>query len=504
MKQENKKQLDGQQAFELYDTYGFPLDLTRDRLAEEGLEVDEEGFKEAMKEQRRRARQARTEGGFAGGEVEVYEEILEDMREKPEFVGYNKLQETSEVKAVIKDGEKVESLSSGEEGEVVLATTPFYAESGGQIGDSGLIFKENELNVKVKDVKDFIGMPVHQIEVEKGNINSGEEVKTEVNEDLRNATARNHTSTHLLHQVLMDVLGDHVNQSGSLVSPERLRFDFTHFDKLSEEEIKEIEDRVNLQILKNRDVKAKITSVEEAKEMGAQALFEEEYGEEVRVIEVDDFSLELCGGTHVTATGDIGLFKIVNESSIAAGVRRIEAVTGMKALNYLRDKEKRVETISDKLNTNPDKIAERIDQLLAEKKDLEKEISSLQDRIAAKKAKELLNQQENINGVPVIISNVKGASQETIRSLSDELMEKVDSGIIILASTGEEKVYLVARVSSDLIEKGYKAGDLVGEIAQEVGGGGGGRPDMAQAGGSQPENLDRAFSKAREIINHDD
>ncbi len=500
MKKEDKEILAGEKAFELYDTYGFPLDLTRDRLAEEGLQIDEEGFTAAMKEQRKRARQARTEGGFAGGEVEVYEKILENMEEKPEFVGYEKLQESAEVKAVIKNGEIVETLSAGDEGELILGSTPFYAEAGGQVGDKGLITNSDNLNAEVEDVKDFLGMPIHQIKIKNGGIKAGKKVKAKVNKNLREATARNHTSTHLLHQVLMDVLGNHVNQSGSLVSPERMRFDFTHFDRLSEEEIAEIENRVNLQILKNKEVRAKITTIEQAKKMGAQALFEDEYEEEVRVIEVDDFSLELCGGTHVNSTGDIGLFKIIDESSIAAGVRRIEAVTGMNALDYVRKQEKRVNAAANKLNTEADNISDRIGQLLKENKELEKEIDSLQDRLAVKKAEELISKKDEVAGIPVIISNVKGASQETIRALSDELMEKIESGIIILASSSEEKIYLVNRVSSDLIEKGFDAGDMIGEIAAEVGGGGGGRPDMAQAGGSQPEKLDKAFKKAKELI----
>ncbi len=500
LKEEGRETLDGDKAFELYDTYGFPLDLTRDMLAEEGLYVDEEGFEESMTEQRKRARKAQTEGGFAGGEVEVYENILEEMDCRPKFVGYEKCEEDAEIAAVIRDGERVEKLEAGDEGEVILKETPFYAESGGQIGDSGYIFSDNGLRLRVEDVKDFIGMPVHQVSVEEGEIKAGMKVKASVDEDLRKATARNHTATHLLHQTLMEVLGDHVAQSGSLVSPERLRFDFTHFDRLSPEELREIEKEVNSRILENRTVKAHLMSLQEAKKMGAQALFEEEYGEEVRAIEVEDFSLELCGGTHVDATGEIGLFKIIDESSISAGVRRIEAVTGQGSLEYLRRQEDKISAAAGRLNTGEEDLVSRIDHLISEKKELEKEIESLQDRMAAAKAEELVSKQEDIGGIPVIISNVRGASQETIRTLSDELLARLSSGIIILASTGEEKVYLVVRVSSDLVDEGFDAGDIIGEVASEVGGGGGGRPDMAQAGGSQPQKLEDAFVTARRLI----
>ncbi|SDL43623.1 alanine--tRNA ligase [Halarsenatibacter silvermanii] len=499
MESENRPTMSGKRAFELYDTYGFPLDITRDILSEKGLEVDEKGFEEAMKEQRQRARQARTEGGFAGGEVEIYEEILENMENKPEFVGYEKLEQKAEIIALIQDGEEVENLSAGEEGEVILDVTPFYAESGGQVGDKGSIF-DDDLEVEVNDVRDFLGLPVHQVKVKEGELTADIEVKLEVDSTLRRATARNHTATHLLHQALMEVLGDHVTQSGSLVAPDRLRFDFTHFGSLEEEEIAEIEDRVNAEILRNREVESRITSVKEAKEGGAQALFEEEYGEEVRVIEIDDFSLELCGGTHVQATGEIGLFKIIDESSIAAGIRRIEATTGTNSLNYLRRQQNRIDELAGELNSDENSLLDAVKYLKEEQEELEQKVESLQDRLASQKAEELLNRKEKVDGVDIIMENLQRTDRETLRILSDELIEHLDNGFILLASTGEESVFLIARAGSQLVESGFDAGDMIGEIAAEVGGGGGGRPDMAQAGGSNPENIDRAFAAARRLV----
>ncbi len=499
MESENRTTMSGKRAFELYDTYGFPLDITRDILSEKDLEVDEKGFEEAMKEQRQRARQARTEGGFAGGEVEIYEEILENMDDKPEFVGYEKLEQKAEIIALIKDGEEVENLSAGAEGEVILDVTPFYAESGGQVGDKGLIF-DDDLEAEVNDVRDFLGLPVHQVKVKEGELTADIEVKLEVDSTLRRATARNHTATHLLHQALMEVLGDHVTQSGSLVAPDRLRFDFTHFGSLEEEEIAEIEDRVNAEILRNREVESRITSVKEAKEGGAQALFEEEYGEEVRVIEIDDFSLELCGGTHVQATGEIGLFKIIDESSIAAGIRRIEATTGTNSLNYLRRQQNRIDELAGELNSDENSLLDAVKHLKEEKDELEQKVESLQDRLASQKAEELLNRKEKIDGVDIIMENLQGTDRETLRILSDELIEQLDNGFIVLASTGEGSVFLIARAGSKLVETGFDVGDMIGKIAAEVGGGGGGRPDMAQAGGSNPENIDRAFATARRLV----
>ncbi len=500
MEKEGKEELEGDKAFELYDTYGFPLDLTRDMLAERDMTLDEEGFEEAMKEQQRRARQARVDTGFAGGEVEVYEEILENMEQEPQFVGYENLSETATVEALVKEGDKISDLTEGEEGEIIVDRTPFYAEGGGQVGDEGIITDGNGFKARVRDVKDFIGLSVHQVEVETGSISTEARVQLEVFEEPRDATARNHTATHLLHQVLMDELGDHVAQSGSLVAPERLRFDFTHFDSLTDQEIERIEDRVNSLIWENRDVRSRYTTVNEARKMGAQALFEEEYGEEVRVIEVDDFSLELCGGTHVDSTGEIGMFKILNESGIAAGVRRIEAATGHRVLKYLREQENTLIDISRRLNSGTDAVLDRVDHLISQNKQLERKVESLQDKLASNTAEDLIQEKEKISGLDVITASIEGAGKETIRSLSDELIKKLDSGVIILAGPAEEKVYLVARVSSDLVEDGFDAGDIIDEAARQVGGGGGGRPDMAQAGGSKPENVDRAFTRAREII----
>ena len=498
LKRNGKKLLSGIDAFKLYDTYGFPLDLTRDVLAEEGLSVDEEEFELEMEKQRERARQAREETGFSASEEEIfYRSLLEKYQ--LEFTGYEHLNESTEIIAIVKDGQEVHRVEAGEKAKLVLAKTPFYGESGGQVGDKGLIRFADNL-ATVYDTRKEAGITVHYIEVEKGSFSKGDAVEAKVYDDLRQATARNHSATHLLHKALKEVLGEHVNQAGSLVEPDRLRFDFNHFNALSKAELKEIEKKVNAAILANLDVDIILTDMEQAKKLGAVALFGEKYGDVVRVVSMGDYSTELCGGTHVKATGAIGSFKILSESSIAAGVRRIEAITGEEVLRYIAGQEEKVEKAATLLKTTPDNLLERIEALQAREKELEKELKELKGRLARTVLDELLEKVEEVDGIKLLRTVVDGLDNEGLLNLMDQLKEKIDSGIIVLASKSDDKAVFVARVSKDLVDKGYHAGKIIGQVAKIAGGGGGGRPDLAQAGGRDVTKIQEALDQVTEII----
>ncbi|MGM0470812.1 MAG: alanine--tRNA ligase [Bacillota bacterium] len=495
---EDKAVIPGDEVFTLYDTYGFPQELTKELAQERGYRIDEEGFEAAMEEQRSRARAAREDHDLERDKIKLFKEIRDEIA-KPEFVGYTTGECQSEVVKIIADGRSVDSLSAGKTGEVILDQTPFYAESGGQIGDQGVLLADN-LIAKVKDTQEETELITHHIEVEEGQLEVGSQVKAQIESEYRKDIRRNHSATHLLHKSLRDVLGEHVEQSGSLVAADRLRFDFTHFEAPGEEELAEVEQLVNQQIMDNLPVEALEMSRDKAEEMGAEALFEEKYGSKVRVIKMGDYSLELCGGTHVDATGEINLFKIVSESGVAAGVRRIEAVTGKQALTYVNQQEELLNEVADKLKTDPDNLLTRVDKMQSEVKELEKEVTKFKDKLADSQADELTADLEEINGVNVLLEQVDDLDADGLRSMGDNLKEELDSGIALLASNLGEKVLFVSVVTEDLVEQGYNAGDLIGQVAQVAGGGGGGRPDMAQAGGSQPEKLDAAFEKAREII----
>lgn len=498
LKRNGKKFLSGIDAFKLYDTYGFPLDLTRDVLAEEGLSIDEEEFELEMEKQRERARQAREETGFSASEEEIfYRSLLEKYQ--LEFTGYEHLNESTEIIAIVKDGQEVDRVEAGEKAKLVLAKTPFYGESGGQVGDKGLIRFADNL-ATVYDTRKEAGITVHYIEVEKGSFSKGDAVEAKVYDDLRQATARNHSATHLLHKALKEVLGEHVNQAGSLVEPDRLRFDFNHFNALSKAELKEIEKKVNAAILANLDVDIILTDMEQAKKLGAVALFGEKYGDVVRVVSMGDYSTELCGGTHVKATGAIGSFKILSESSIAAGVRRIEAITGEEVLRYIAGQEEKVEKAATLLKTTPDNLLERIEALQAREKELEKELKELKGRLARTALDELLEKVEEVDGIKLLRTVVDGLDNEGLLNLMDQLKEKIDSGIIVLASKSDDKAVFVARVSKDLVDKGYHAGKIIGQVAKIAGGGGGGRPDLAQAGGRDVTKIQEALDQVTEII----
>lgn len=498
LKNSGEKLLSGIDAFKLYDTYGFPLDLTRDVLAEEGLAVDEDGFNQEMEKQRERARQAREETGFSATEEErLYRSLLEKF--ELEFTGYEHIDEKSNIIAIVKDGEEVELAGAGDKVKVVLEKTPFYGESGGQVGDKGILRFADNL-ATVYDSRNEAGLIVHYVEIERGSFKKGDAVEAKVYADLRQATARNHSATHLLHKALKEVLGDHVSQAGSLVEPDRLRFDFNHFNALSKAELMEIEKKVNKAILANLEVDVTLTDIEQAKAMGAVALFGEKYDDVVRVVSMGDYSRELCGGTHVEATGAIGSFKILSESSIAAGVRRIEAITGEEVLCYLAGQEDKIEKAASLLKTTADNLLDRIEALHAREKELEKEIRLLKERLAGSAIDELLEKVEEVNGIKLLRTEVAGLDNEALLNMTDQLKEKMKSGIIVLASSNNDKAIFVAAVSKDLVAEGYHAGKIIGQVARIAGGGGGGRPDMAQAGARDLTKIQEALDQVVEII----
>jgi len=496
---ENEVVLAGKDAFRLYDTYGFPLDLTEDIADEAGIKVDQQGFEKEMEAQRQRARDAREETSFSSGEVEKLYAEFKDQIEENNFTGYHSLKEKTEVIGMLKDNQKVDKLSQGEKGKIILAKTPFYAESGGQLGDKGVI-KSYNFEAEVRNTVKKAEIFVHKVEVKKGELKTNAEVEAVVYHNRRQATARHHSATHLLHKALKEVLGEHVNQSGSLVAPDRLRFDFTHFSALTEEELERIERKVNQAVMENYNVETEVKGIDEAKEMGATALFGEKYGEEVRVVKMGNYSMELCGGTHVEATGDIGAFKIISESGIAAGVRRIEAVTGEYALDYFNSKLELLNQTAAELKTEPDNLLQRVKQLQKEQKELEKELDTVKQKLAGSKKDELLDQLQQIEGVNLLTAELEDLDNSALRNLTDQLKDKIDSAVIVLASKGDNKVIFVASVTEDLIAKGFKAGDIIARVARIAGGGGGGRPDMAQAGGSKPDKTSEALAEVEKIV----
>lgn len=495
-KEEGRSVISGKDAFKLYDTFGFPFELTQEYAAENGMDVDLEGFENEMKAQRERARAARQEVDS----MQVQGGILSDITVKSEFRGYDSLAGEAKILEVLQNGERVAMVASGEEAQVILDVTPFYAESGGQIADQGTI-KGKELLLRVKDVqKAPNGQNLHTVVVEKGVLENNIEVSVEVDPEIRAKVVKNHTATHLLHQALKDVLGTHVNQAGSLVQEGRLRFDFTHFGSISSEELEKIEEIVNEKVWGNIPVEKMVKNITEAKAMGAMALFGEKYGETVRVVKVGDYSLELCGGCHVNNTSEIGLFKIVSESGIGAGTRRIEAVTGENAYRLMNGQVQLLKDTAAKLKTNLKDVPQRIDTLNEQIRELQKEKESLAAKIGNMEAGSLVDEVQTINGVSVIAKKVNGMDMNGLRSIVDDLKNKLQSGVVILGAENGGKVNIVAGVTKDLVTKGYHAGNLVKEVAVRCGGGGGGRPDMAQAGGKDPQKLQEGIDSAVELI----
>ncbi|WP_202080165.1 alanine--tRNA ligase [Caldalkalibacillus salinus] len=496
MKKENVRVLSGEQAFKLYDTYGFPLDLTEDFVSEEGLEVDHDGFEAEMKKQRERARQAQQKVGS----MQVQGGVLADFTEQSEFVGYDRLKEESDVIGLTVDEQWVDFMSQGEEGKILLRATPFYAESGGQVADRGYI-QVGDARFRVEDVqKAPNGQHVHIGTVEQGRIRKGEHVTAEVDRASRTDIIKNHSATHLLHQALKDVLGEHVNQAGSLVLADRLRFDFSHINACTPEELEKVESIVNEYVWRNIEVETMYRSIEEAKAMGAMALFGEKYGDTVRVVQMGDYSLELCGGCHVHRTSEIGLFKIVAESGIGAGTRRIEAVTGREAYQYLTSKQTVLQEASVLLKSRAEEVPQRITGLQSQLKEVQRENESLKAKLGNVEGASLLEQAQEIDGVQVISAKVSANDMDQLRGMVDDLKQKMDTGVIVLGAVQGQKVSIVAGVTKDAMARGLHAGNLVKEVATRCGGGGGGRPDMAQAGGKKPEQLEEALSIAPDFV----
>ncbi|MFB3160644.1 alanine--tRNA ligase [Neobacillus sp. 179-J 1A1 HS] len=495
-KEKGSDSIPGSDVFRLYDTYGFPVELTEEYAEEEGMKVDHAGFETEMELQRERARSARQEVGS----MQVQGGVLGDIVVESQFVGYDQLETSSTVVAIVKHGELVDEAFSGDEVQLILDVTPFYAESGGQIADRGIIQAEG-VTVSVKDVqKAPNGQNLHRAVVESGILKTDAKVTASVHQDNRVQIIKNHTATHLLHQALKDVLGTHVNQAGSLVEPDRLRFDFSHFGQVKPEELEEIEKIVNEKIWKNIEVDISLKPIAEAKSMGAMALFGEKYGDIVRVVKVGDYSLELCGGCHVPNTSVIGLFKIVSEGGIGAGTRRIEAVTGESAYQLMNDQVALLKDAADKLKTNPKEVVNRIEVLMTEIKQLQRENESLAAKLGNIEAGNLVSKAKQIDGVTVLAAKVQASDMNNLRNMADDLKQKIGSAIILLGSVNEGKVNLIAAVTKDLIDKGYHAGKLIKEVATRCGGGGGGRPDMAQAGGKDPEKLDSALQFVDEWV----
>lgn len=490
------KEISGDDAFRLYDTYGFPFDLTEDFAAENGMTVDRAGFDEAMEQQRERGRGGRRETGS----MKVQGGPLSDFTVKSEFVGYNELVTESQITAIVAGDEMVEAAGEGSQVLVILDRTPFYAESGGQIGDRGTI-TGNGFTLQVENVtKAPHGQTVHHAVVSSGSVRSGETVQAVVAKPIREDIIKNHTATHLLHKALKEVLGDHVNQAGSLVEAERLRFDFSHFGSITAEELVDIERRVNEQIWLSTGVTIENKSLDEAKAMGAMALFGEKYGDVVRVVQVGSYSLELCGGCHVTNTSQIGLFKLLGESGIGSGVRRIEAVTGKHAYNYLEGQLDLLKQSGVLLKSNTSEVPKRIEALFGQVKELSRENESLQAKLSRIEAGSLESQAKTVNGISVLSAKVSAPSMDALRSIVDELKVKLPSSVIVLGAVQDDKVNLAAAVSADLVKKGFHAGKIVKEAAVHCGGSGGGRPDMAQAGGKDASKLDEALKLAQELV----
>ena len=498
MEAEGAKTLGGEDAFRLYDTYGFPLDLTKEILEEKGMDADEEGFRECMEVQRKKARDAREVTNYMGADVTVYESI--DPSITSTFVGYDRLSHESEVTVLTTETEIADALSDGEKGTIFVQETPFYATSGGQEADTGYI-RTAEGEFRVEDTVKLLGGKIGHVGVmTKGMIKNGDKVTLEVDAKKRALSARNHSATHLLQQALRTVLGTHVEQAGSSVNEDRLRFDFTHFSAMTPEELKKVEDIVNEKIAAALPVVVKNMPIEEAKKTGAQALFGEKYGDIVRVVNMGDFSIEFCGGTHVQNTSEITAFKILSETGVAAGVRRIEALTSEGLMKYYEELEEKLKNAAHLLKATPDSLADKITHLMSENKALHSEVESLKSRMAQDAVGDVMDQVKEVKGVKLLAAEVDGVDMNGLRDLGDQLKEKLGDGVVVLASANEGKVSLMATATDGAMKKGAHAGNLVKGIAGCVGGGGGGRPNMAQAGGKNPEGIKDALEKAAEVL----
>ena len=497
MKASGEKLLDGKKAFKLYDTYGFPIDLTEEILKEEGLDVDMAGFKREMDDQKTRAREARDDKNV-GWANQDNKHLFEGLSN--EFLGYEKNECCGNIIRIISDDDEiVDSINKGEKGIVILDKTTFYGESGGQVGDTGEIISD-KFKLKVTDTKKTKdGLHLHFVEVEEGKLEKAP-VKALIDVKRRNNIRRNHSVTHLLHRALKDVLGNHVNQAGSLVMPDRMRFDFSHFEAMSKEEIDKVEKIVNEKIFEALPVETKITNLEEAKEMGAIGLFEDKYHGEVRVLSMGDYSRELCGGTHVSNTSEISMFKILSESGISNGIRRIESITGPAVLKYLNELKDEQEDIAKELKSNREEILQKIKLSIKSLKEANKEIEKLEHDMAKDQISGLLDSVKNKNGINYVIKKFDGVDVNTLRDLADEVRNKVGSVVVLFATVNDGKLNFICAVSKDLVEKKIAAGKLIKEIAKIAGGGGGGRPDMATAGGKDIAKVEEALNKLSDLL----
>ena len=497
MKASGEKLLDGKKAFKLYDTYGFPVDLTEEILKEEGLDVDMAGFEEEMNLQKNRARAARDDKNV-GWANQDNKHLFEGLSN--EFLGYEKDECHGNIIRIISDDDEiVDSINQGEKGIVILDKTTFYGESGGQVGDTGEIISD-KFKLKVTDTKKTKdGLHLHFVEVEEGKLEKAP-VKTLIDVKRRNNIRRNHSVTHLLHRALKDVLGNHVNQAGSLVMPDRMRFDFSHFEAMSKEEIEKVEKIVNEKIFEALPVDTKITSLDDAKEMGAIGLFEDKYHDEVRVLSMGDYSRELCGGTHVSNTSQISMFKILSESGISNGIRRIESITGPAVLKYLNELKDEQEEIAKELKSNKDEILQKIKLNNKNLKEANKEIERLEHEMAKDQISGLMDSVKNKNGINYVVKKFEGVDVNTLRDLADEVRNKVGSVVVLFATINDDKLNFVCAVSKDLVEKKIAAGKLIKEVAKVAGGGGGGRPDMATAGAKDLDKVEDALNKLSELL----
>ncbi|WP_418700134.1 alanine--tRNA ligase [Anaerotignum sp.] len=499
MKAVGEKVMSGEKSFRLYDTYGFPVDLTKEILAEEGMEIDEDAFTAEMKAQKERARSARAKSNYMGAAETVYNELPVEL--ETAFAGYDVYDvANAKIVALVANEAVAETAQAGDTVAVFLDRTPFYAESGGQVGDQGVIKTETGVVKVTNCVKVVGGKIAHMGEVTEGLVQVGEMACASIDVELRMASSRNHSATHLLHKALRTVLGTHVEQAGSYVSADRLRFDFTHFAAMTADEIKEVERLVNDAIFASYDVHTDEMSIDEARNRGAMALFGEKYGEVVRVVDMGGYSIELCGGAHLKNTAQVGSFKILSENGVAAGVRRIEAVTGKEALKHYQAQEDEIKEICRLVKSTPDKLLSRLEQLLAEQKETAKELEKLKAKMAGGAADEMLSGKVEIGGVAVLAAEVKDMDGNALRTLGDQLKQKLGSGVVVLASGKDGKVNLMAMATDDVVKKGVHAGNIIKAAAAVCGGGGGGRPNMAQAGGKDASKIADALEKAKAVV----
>ena len=490
--------LPGEMVFKLHDTYGFPLDLTREIAEENGLGVDEEGFKKEMDAQKKKARDAHNSKDTSAWADSVFDKL--DKSLKTVFTGYDETSADAKILYIVRDGEIVETAQEGEEVTIITDVTPFYAESGGQVGDTGTLTTKNA-KVLVKDcTRTADGKYLHTGAVESGLIETGNQGVLQIDIQRRMAICRNHTTTHLLHKALRSVLGEHVHQAGSLVEPNKLRFDFSHFSAMTQEELKKVEDMTNAAILESMEVDVREMPIDEAKKLGAMALFGEKYGNTVRVVRVQDYSVEFCGGTHLSNTAQAGLVKVLGESGVAAGVRRLEALTGEAAIRYYADREKLLNEVSQALKASPQDSLKKVETLGQELKNAERELEQLRNKLVSGEADEVLSKAVEIKGVKVVTARFDTLDIDGLRNTGDMLKNKLESGVVVLASNYADKVSFVVTATKDVLAKGVHSGNIVKEVAKVAGGGGGGRPDMAQAGGKDASKINDALKASLAVI----